>query len=407
MMTPSSLPSHWCRSARRPAGNDRILADRHGLVGVGQNLKLTKAKQNGCCQQRSVFQMFQCPTSRAAGHLRHDVPESMRSSTVNVRGPNQLRSKILQPRTNCHDRLLPDHYPTTDTRRPQIRRFPCKPPGPQIRTERLQWLHRFFRRDYFDRFNANDHCNWCQRDIPTNRYTPHWQSSYNCARRAKAHGRNSRKGQPKRHRQQSRKIFRDPPGGPGLPDRNDRQCRAVDVDASGPINSVNPIPGFLKGLAQSSSEFLQYGNRHRASKKPVRRTSLITGLNCRLSIKSANSTRRSRFIIWHPGWNRNGSAAFGGCQVFSESGLVSGSFVLMNQVLRRRLVDSLGYLAKQLFLVIKRNLGISERCPEPLNQRAERRPLRPVGEAQFQTLTMSFFSVSCMWHFNKSSLILT
>lgn len=180
--------------------------------------------------------------------------------------PNQLRSKILQPRTNCHNRLLPDQYPTTDTRRPQIRCFPCRPPGPQIRTERMQWLHRFFRRDYFDRFNSNDHCNWCQRDIPTNRYTPQWHSSYNCASRSKAHGRNSRKGQPKRHRQQSRETSRDLPGGPGLPDRNNRQRPAVGVDTSGLIISIKPIPGFLQELALDSSECPRSGDRQRASK---------------------------------------------------------------------------------------------------------------------------------------------
>ena len=58
--------------------------------------------------------------------------------------------------------------------------------------------------------------------------------------------------------------------------------------------------------------------------------------------------------------------------MFSQSGLVSGSLVLMNQVLRRRLVDSLGNLSEQLFLFLKRNFCISDRCPELLDQRPKR-----------------------------------
>ena len=141
-----------------------------------------------------------------------------------------------------------------------------------------------------------------------------------------------------------------------------------------------PIPGFPNPMRQRGTKLLRklFGiPSQRLStariKKPARRTSLNTGLNDRFFVRAADSesavngcliaghsdrsssTRRSPDPSGRGrGWKTLDSAAFGGCQMFSQSGLVSGSLVLMNQVLRRRLVDSLGNLSEQLFLFLKR-----------------------------------------------------
>ena len=79
----------------------------------------------------------------------------------------------------------------------------------------------------------------------------------------------------------------------------------------------------------------------------------------------------------------------------------------MDQILRGRLVKSLGNLSKQRFLVFEGDFGVDNGRSELLHNCSQSRSLRTVGDAKFKALTKSFFGVSSMRHFDKSSLDLT